>query len=487
MLDADSALKVARRLYGRLSGRRDEIATFDAYYAGEQALQFASKEWADFHQNQYAQFSDNWTAVVADALNERVRVEGVRTNQDDAEDADKVLWEFWRRNDMGAQSSQGFLETIIAKRSFVLVWGTNDGEPIATWEHPSQVIVEYDPASNGRVKTAALKSWTDDDTEYIVLYTASHVWKWSRPFMPIQDGRTASGLFVEGINIGDGLALDGWTDYQAPEDDVWPVPNPLGKVPVVEFPNRPRLKVGPMSDIAGAKDMQDAINLMWAYLFGAADHASLPARVVMGQQPPKVPILDKDGQKVGEQPVPISDLKQKRILWLTGEHSKIGEWSRADLETFSKVIEIAVGHLGGQSRTPAHYFVANKGLSNINGETLIATETPLVKKTEEFELYSQRPMSEVWELLALAAGDDRLAEATRGATTLFANAAIRSDSQRSDAMMKDRKAGYPFKYLLEKYGESPEAIERIMEMRAEESWDPQFQELADRMSEDVGF
>lgn len=484
-MDAESALKTAQRLYHKLDNRRPEIEMFDSYYAGNQALQFASKEWADYHQNQYAQFSDNWVAVVADALSERLRVNGVTVSDDENGNASSQLWDWWQRNDLGPQSSQGFLESIIAKRSFVLVWGTEDDEPYVTWEHPSQVIVDYDPASNGRRKAAALKAWVDDETEFIYLYTATDVWKWQRPYFPVQEGRTPSGIIVEGTSVSNGFSLDGWSEYKEPGDDVWPVPNPIGRIPIVEIPNRPRLLVGPMSDVAGAKDMQDAVNVFWAYLFGAADHASLPARVVMGQEPPTIPVLDKDGQQVGEQTVPLSEIRKGRIAWLTGEKTKIGEWKSADLSAFTNVIEIAIGHLGGQSRTPAHYFVANKGLSNINGETLIATETPLVKKAEEFELYSQHPLSELWELMALAKGDTRLASLARTAKTSFANMAIRSDSQRSDAFLKDRKAGYPFEYLLEKYGESPDQIKRIMEMRRAEAFDPQLQELVDRVNEDV--
>jgi hypothetical protein len=73
----------------------------------------------------------------------------------------------------------------------------------------------------------------------------------------------------------------------------------------VEFANRPMLGGEPLSDIAGTIAMQDAINLLWAYLFVAADYASMPARVVMGQEPPKMPILDENGQKIGEKPVDI--------------------------------------------------------------------------------------------------------------------------------------------------------------------------------------
>ena len=485
MSEAQEVLKKAQALYRKLSDRRPEIEELDNYYQGKHTLQFASKEFSTFHQNQYTQFSDNWVGVVADALAERLRVVGVQVENESDSEAAKQLWSWWQRNQLDSQSSQGFLSSITAKRSFVIVWGTDDDQPYATWEHPSQVIVDYSPG-DARRKTGALKAWVDDDTEFMFFYTATHLWKWQRRFFGVENGRTESGLDVSGTSVDNGFALDGWEPFEDSSDDGWPLKHPFGRIPVVEFPNRPLLLQGPISDVAGAKDMQDAINLFWAYLFGAADYSSLPARVVMGQSPPKIPLLDKDGQKIGEQEVPLSKLQANRILWLTGENAKIGEWQRANLEDFTKVIEVAVGHLGGQSRTPAHYFVANKGLSNINGETLIATETPLTKKAEEFALFTQEPAREVWQLFALAANDPRLAETAATARTVFANPGIRSDAQRSDAFVKDRQAGYPFEYLLEKYGESPTEIARIMEMKRAEGFDPQFQELADRMTEDVG-
>src|SRR5690606_38901627 len=91
----------------------------------------------------------------------------------------------------------------------------------------------------------------------------------------------------------DGIAVptsdrSGWRPREGASPN--PMPNPLGTVPVVEFPNRPMLGAEPLSHIAGTISMQDAINLLWAYLFSAADFASMPARVVMGQEPPKLPI-----------------------------------------------------------------------------------------------------------------------------------------------------------------------------------------------------
>lgn len=485
-MNKEAALKKTNDLYDRLARRRDDIESLNGAYEGDHKLQFASKEWSEFHANQYQQFSDNWVAVVADALAERIRVTGVSLGDGDSEKkAAKRLWDIWITNDLETQSAQGFLETIVAKRSAAIVWYGQDGNPEVTWEHPSQVYVQF-AADNPRRKVAAIKVWVDDDMEYATLYLPNEIWKWERRFLgvDVQDGYTNNGLYV-GNRIQSTTFGGGTWEPREVEDETWPLDNDLGVVPVVEFPNRPKLKTGAISDVSGALSMQNAINLFWAYLFGAADYASMPGRVVMGQEAPTIPLLDKEGQEVGRQPVPMTEVQKGRIAWLTGEHTKIDEWSRADLSAFTHVIELGVGHLGAQSRTPAHYFVANKGLSNINGETLIATETPLVKKADDFELYSQRPLRELWMLFALILGEPGLVEMTKRATSQFANPAIRSDSQLSDAIMKDRKAGYPFEYLLEKYGESPDQIARIMEMKRREAFDPQLQELVDRVNEDV--
>src|SRR5690606_41089546 len=86
--------------------------------------------------------------------------------------------------------------------------------------------------------------------------------------------------------------------------------------------------------------MQDSINLVWAYLINALDYASLPQRVVLGGEIPKVPILDSNGQKVGERPVELDELIHERIMFIPGRagaNVSIGEWTAAQLNVFSEV------------------------------------------------------------------------------------------------------------------------------------------------------
>jgi len=474
-VDATAALTYAEKLYSRLDARRPAVEELDNYYEGKQPLAYASREWADWHKDRYVGFSDNWCGVVGNSPAERLRLKGVRVG-DKGSTAGDELWNDWQRNAGDMQSSQGLLESIVATTSYVIVWGDpKTDEPIFTWEHPSQVLIDYAPG-NSRVKLGMVKAWVDGGKEYLTLYLDDGLWKWQRNTTVRMESptRTESGLHVTGRS----LQIGGWEPRQEKDDDAWPIPNPMGEVPGVEFANRPRLGRAPISDIAGTKAMQDAINLLWAYLFTSADHASFPARVVLGAEPPKIPILDETGQKIGEKPVDIKELAHGRFMWLTGQNAKIAQFDAASLEVFTKVIEIAVGHIAAQTRTPPHYLVTNGGLSNLSGDALVAAETGLVKKVEEQQLFFGTSVRDLFRLMALARDEKGLAGKMRTAHVQWANAAMRSDAQLADALVKKRQIGYPFEYLLELDGLGPEDVKRVVAMKRAEETDPLFEQVA---------
>lgn len=475
-LTAAQALSNIQRLFGQLASRRPEVCATDEYYRGRQPLRFASEKWREFHASRYERFSDNWCAPVADSPNERLRVDGIRISDGTKpNDAEKGLWNDWLSNDMEAQSSQGFLSSIISKRSFVLVWGDDDDEPVATWESPDQVIVDYDPERPGS-RLMALKTWSDDKREFATLYTPDEVWKFERPYIPVDnvqlDGlpRRAEPFFLttSGLIIPN-LSQAGWTKRQPTTDDNWPLTNPLGVVPIVEFANRPMLKGEPLSEIQGTMAMQDAINLLWAYLFTAADFASMPARVVLGQEPPKIPILDASGQKVGEKAVDIKKLAEDRILWLTGQNTKIGQWDASKLDVFTGVIDTAVAHIAAQTRTPPHYLILGNGMVNVNADGMRAAETGLVMKVNEEQTFFTPAAREVFRLFALVRDDKKTALACKRAAVHWKDAENRSYAQTVDALLKLQTIGFPFEWLAEQYGLGATEIERIVAMKKVEA------------------
>ena len=390
MVTPSQAVALLDKLAGELRKRQPDISTFNDAYLGEHRLTFASEDFREYFGKRYQHFSDNWCGIVADAPHERLEVTGIRLKGDDS--GDKALWESWRQNDADALSDLAFLDAIIAKRSFALVWGNDDDEPTITWEHPSQCIVAYDPETRERV--AGLKLWTDDDHEFATLYLKTEVWKWQRA-----RGYVSTSKLVLPASL---TAVGGWSAREGVEQVV---PNPLGKVALVEVPNRPRLMGEPVSDIAGTLAMQHAINLFWAQLFAASDEATLGQRVVIGAEMPTVPILNEDGVEVGTRPIDLKKFARDRALWLEDPASKIAQWAPANLEVFTNTIEIMVGHIAAQTRTPSHYLMIGGSIANVSGDAMKALETGLVMRTKEKTQHFGRAVRDVFELVALAQDD----------------------------------------------------------------------------------
>lgn len=467
-MDATQALKVATKLYSKLVDRRPEIERFESYWRGDQPLAYASDAWRNQHARRYAGFSDNWCGVVGPAASERTQFTGIRLGDDvtqPLDDNERELMRDWGFNEMESQSAQGFLTSSIDRRSGVLVWGNDDDEPVVTWEHPDQILFDYAPGNRLRPRYI-VKAWDEDDRECLSLFEGSVLWKWqrSRSQVKVVNGSTPAGLYVPSV-VPPSTAT--WEPRQDPEDDTWPLVHDLGEPPGREFLHKAPLRGEPLSRIAGTIAMQDAVNLLWAYLFVAADHASMPARVVMGTEPPKMPILDDQGQKIGEKPIDINELAQGRLLWLTGQKASIGSWEAAKLDVFTDVINVAVKHIASQTKTPIYYI--NGELGNTNGETLKATETPLINDVRDDHRMYTPALRGVFRLMALVRGRKDVAEACRTATLSWANPEIRSEAQLADAALKDRQVGFPLEWIAEnRYDMTQAQIARLMRMVAED-------------------
>lgn len=463
MVQPSEAATTLNTLLKELDRRRTDVEELGRAYEGDRALGFASENFRDFFENRYERFSDNWCGIVADAPHERLEITGIRLPGE--QDGDDELFADWRRNDADALSDLAFLDAIIAKRAFALVWGTDDDTPLVTWEHPSQAIVGYDPET--RARKAGAKHWSDEDTEYATLYLPDEVWKFQRP--KVKPDAPVIERYA-------GPLLEGGWELRAEAM----IPNPMGKVPLVEFPNRPRLVGEPHSDIAGTLAMQDAINLMWAELFAVADEATIGQRLVIGAEMPKVPVLDANGDVVGEKPIDLKKWRKDRIGWLEDPTAKPHEWQPAKMDPFTDVVEIMVGHVAAQTRTPAHYLLIGGTMANVSADAMKALETGLVERTREKTQHFGRAARDVFELMALARNERAKAERVRGGLVLWRDIENRSDAQVADAALKDRQIGLPLKYILERrYNLSPAEIDRVMAMRDAEASDPTIERLAE--------
>lgn len=466
---------VTDRLSRKLATRREDAQKWMRYYRGEQgALLFASEEFRESCGRRFDNFSDNWCAPVASAGAERLALRGIRLPGTDLRrmsPEETALWGALQDNGMDAQFAQAFLQSRIQRRAFVSVWARPAGDPdagsplIAT-EPADQAIVEYDSEVRWR-RSHGLKMWADDSYEYATLSSTDFIYRMRRPIGALA-GIRPSGLMVPSLR-GAGWELR----------DEQPIVNHLGLVPLVELPFLPPLTGEPLSAISGVAAMQDAVNLLWAYLFNAADYASMPARVILGQGPPKRPVLDSNGQKVGEVPIAIEELKGGRLFWLSGADAKVDQWDAAVLDPFTATIENIVAHIATQTRTPPYYLVTRQGISNIGGDGIKALDAPTVEQTRTtVEHYNDR-IRDILELVGkqLDLGDVGI----RRAQIRWRDFENRSDAQKADAFLKRAQAGYPFEWLLIEDGKSPEEIEMIMDLKAKEASDPLVNRLTSQL------
>jgi hypothetical protein len=438
------ARAMVNQLSQQLLMRIGEVTRWQDYYDGKQPLKFATEEYRKFFGEQYAGFRDNWCAPVVDTLAEKLTVAGLKV-PDGTEGGDDVADRDWARvwalNEGREQSSQAFVEGCIARRSFAMAWGNNDDPdtPDITFESPDEVIVGYEPGSR-RNRKAALKQWTDGEYNYATLYTPTHLWKWQQRIS------NESKLWTP-----DPQLKSQWEPRFVAGDEIWPIPNPAGVVPIVELANRPRLRSEPLSEVEGVAAMQDAINALWAYLFTTADFAALPQRVLLGATLPQLPVLDKDGQPTGAfKPIdPDAWMKAaatRRMMAFEGENAKVGQWDAADLDAFTKVIEFAVGHVAAQSRTPAHYFVTGK-IANISGDGLVALGQAHISKARERAVYLGSGIRELAAVQYLMRGDEARAKAARLGRVEWCEFETPSRAQTADYAVKLRQSEFSFEYV----------------------------------------
>jgi hypothetical protein len=470
--DAHAVVDKLNRLAFELVEREKLVKKRLGYYTGDHPLKYASPEFASYFGARFKGFNDNWVQPVVNSPVERMNPLGVRLDSTQR-GVDPELERVWRANDGDAGASKTFILSIAAGRSFASVWNEdNDDTPEVTFERPDQAIVEY--GDRGQ-RVAGMRLWRDDKLEYTVLDDGDFLWKFQRN-ADLRDGRLRSGLVVPSMAPG------GWTPREVPGEP-WPLPNPLGEVAMVELPNNDLLdRDNPLSDIDGVIAMQDAINLVWAYLMNALDYASLPQRVVTGAEIPKIPVLNDDGQVVGHRPLELDTLIKERILWVPGQNAKIAEWSTASLDVFSAVIERAVEHIAAQTRTPPHYLIGK--VANLSAEALTAAETGLVAKTRERTTYLSPGLRSVYRLIALAMGDEAKAKAVRSGTVVWDDFQYRALGQKVDALTKLHGMGFPFEWIAEQYGLTPLEVERVVRMREAENPDEPADEPAGEQAPD---
>lgn len=423
------------RLYKHLLARRPEIEFFEDYYSGNHPLPWVAQQARDEFRRLVQMTRSNYMGLVCDSTAERIRVEGFRFGDDAGADAD--TWRLWQANNLDADSDMAWLEAIIGGVSYFHVApNAKDATLPHIWvEHASQVIVEHVPGTNRRERAAALKVWDDDWTQEIhaVLQLPDRIYKYRAP-RPKQ-GVTRSPQWVEREVLGE----------QANGQRL----NPLGVVSMIEIANNPRLLRGGVSELYDVTDVQDRINKTLFDRLQTQEFGVDPQKWAKA-----FPDEDEDGNPN------VVEFGRNRMVTTDIAETAFGNFAVAPLTPYSEAKREDVKDIASRTRTPAQYLLGE--MSNVNGETLKASESGLISKVRQRCRPFGEAAEEAMRIARRAAGLSSTSEAR--VETLFADPQYRTEGERTDAIVKRLQSGIAsLRQAREDYGYTATEIERLQE------------------------
>jgi hypothetical protein len=407
-------------LLAQLAARQPAIRLCDSYYRGEHRMAFTTAQFREQFGHLFASFADNWCDLVVDASAERLRVEGFRFGDTDA---DEAAWEIWQRNKMDAEADMAHTDAIKLGCTYALVGADDGGKASIQVEAADKAIVCVDPAQ-GRHRLAGLRYWQDEwKVEHAAVYLPDSVTWWRR------EGETSS-----------------WAE------DVGSGQNPLGVVPLIPLANAPTLgnRLG-RSDIERVIPLQNAVNKICGDMIVASEFAAYPQRWATGIE---IPVNPETGEKMAPNFLGGAD----RVWGVESDQSRFGNFQVSDLSPYVRAIEMCIQHIAAQTRTPPHYLLGSTG-SFPSGESLKATETGLVAKVRRKQLSLGEGWEEAMRLAFAVEGDMTRAEMVE-VETIWANPESRIVTATVDAAVKLASIGVPRPALWEYVGASPQQIAR---------------------------
>lgn len=427
------------RLTRRLDRRHAILHKLADYYDGRHPLLFATDRFIEAFGDRLSAYADNFTARVVDVVAERLYVDGFRFGDDEA--AADEAWRIWQDNQMDRESSLLFREALVKREASIIVWAGEDPDtPAMSVEDPLQVVVETAPGNRLR-RRAALKRWSEDGVSYATLFLPEAIYKFKTDRSPLT-GDAVSQLY-------------GTWQRREVSTEPWPLPNPLGEVPVVPVINRPRLDGEGRSEIEPIIPLQDAINKTGSDALVAAEFSAFRQRFATGLDVPEDPVT-------GE-PVQVFQAAVERLWTSDDPNTKFGEFAETNLANYVTLLEMQVQHLAAVSGFPLHYLLSTGVVPS--GESQTAVESPLVNKVRDRINDFSDPIEEAVRLAFAVKGDD--ARARRRGQSIWRDPERRTPSEFVDALVKELALGVPEEILWEKRGYTKQEIDRIKAIRAQ--------------------
>lgn len=436
------------RLTNRLRQRWARYDRLDKYYRGEHDLPEGDDRCLELYRNFQRLAITNYMPMVADAVRERLTVDGFNAGAKSSDKTNTLAWQAWQANRLDARANQLTSTALVLSDAYAIVGPTPEGEkfPLITVEDPRQVINEVNPANRWDVR-AGLKTWCDEVEQYryAVLYLPDSIHYYRSRDVSLSvnaSNQILSPPLARGI--GQPVGFTSWEEYEDPID------NEAGSVPVVRFCADPMLDGEGWGEFERLLNIQDRYNFLVLNMMVVVTVQAFRQRYIKG--------LSTTDPATGEKIDLSRFFPGANILWaVEDENVDFGEFEEVDLTPFITAIERTEAEIVKLAGLPPHYVMGD--LVNAAADALAAAEARLVSKVRDRQL----EFGEAWEQVM------RLVFAYRGqpglilpdAQVLWRDAERRSIAQLADAAVKARSAGVPWKERMTMLGYSDAEIERM--------------------------
>lgn len=398
------------------------LERIDNYLHGVQDEPYMPKN-ADAEYKHLAQRAvSNWMPLLVGTPAQALYVDSFRPSRKTDAEHGTPEWEHWQESRLDARQAAVHRAALTYGHAFALTEKSKKGIRTKGLS-PLRTAALYEDAANDNDAVAALTivSYPKGKEKGIArLWTEKHEYK----------------VVFEALHGEQKITTPKKKSHGAPE------------CPVTRFAAAVDLEGRTVGVIEPMIPLQNRINQTVFDLLVAQTYASFKVRWVTGMAPPMEKVWVKaDGQvypgdvdpenppegvTLHMQPKAM-DHNAKRFLFAEDDQVKFGSLDETPLDGFIKSIDMSIRHLAAVSQTPPHHLLGQ--IANLSAEALLAAETSLSRKVEEFRKGFGESWERVFRLAGALGGDDAVYE-DFGGEVLWRDMEQRSLAQSADALGK---------------------------------------------------
>lgn len=351
----------------QITGQSELYDTFDEYYIGNHALNFASDKFKTKFFKRLQHLRDNLCKVVVKVPASRLEIIGFGS---DTKAIGEAAWKIWKANKMPLKAKKIHREAYKAADAFMVIWSHPKDDNRAVF-YPQEITANcamWKDEETGETRLAS-KAWIDPLTKkmLITLYYPDRIEKY------ISKNEINEGIFFNNAEEFEERKVAG---------ESFPLEHDLGRVPMVHFSNGESL----LTDVI---PLQAGMNKALADLMVGMEENSMRKRWTAGIS---YPIDEETGKAL----VPFEHDDQ--YITTANAEAKIGSFPDVTLADFLAVWDKFASAIARVSGIPQHYFHITKG-DFPSGEAQRKAESRLIELVQE----SQISFGESWsEAMSIA-------------------------------------------------------------------------------------